>query len=102
MGTLLSPQTDDVSAALPGSDPATRRAYLLLRYCPPGPRGRHVVKTDGVYATLDVLTSADIDGADVIAWPDGTHGPAVFLGGHATPVTDSEGAALTAAGYEVV
>lgn len=61
-----------------------------------------MVKTNGIYETKDTLTRADIDAADVIAWPDGTKGPAVFLGGHETPVTDSEGAALTAAGYTVV
>lgn len=102
MGFLVSPTTDDVSPVEAGQDPASRRARRLLSHFENGPRGRHVIKTAGVYTTTDVLTSADIDAADVIAWPDGTKGPAVFFGGHRTEVTASEGAALVAAGYTVV
>lgn len=101
MGTFVSPTVDDVSPVAGGSDPATRHAERLLKFCAPGPRGRHVIRTDGVYETKDSVTQADIAAADVIAWPDGTTGPAVFFGGHRTPVTASEGAALTAAGYTV-
>lgn len=101
MGFLVSPTTDDVSPVAGGNTPATRLARRLLSHFENGPRGRHVVKTGGVYSTLDVLTEADIAAADSIRWPDGSIGPAVFFGGHRTEVTASEGAALTAAGYTI-
>lgn len=100
MGTFISPVANDVRAVV-GTDPTTRHAYKLLRHFAASGRGRHVVKTSGVYTTMDTLTNAIIDAADVIAWPDGTSGPAVFFGGHRTAVTASEGTALTAAGYTV-
>ena len=51
-------------------------------------RGLTVLKTAGVYTTVDFPRQEDCDGADIC-----------YLGGHIYTVDDTEAAALTAAGY---
>ena len=55
-----------------------------------GRRGASVLKTDGVYTTVDFPTDTQVSSADV-----------AYLGGHTYTISDAEAAALTAAGYTV-
>ena len=54
----------------------------------PAPVGQTVLKTAGVYTTVQTPTVAQCAAADI-----------VYLGGHIYTVSDDEAAALTAAGY---
>lgn len=55
---------------------------------PPGPRGRSVLKSGGVYTTLDNPTTDQVNAADI-----------AYIGGHRYYVTDAESVALIAAGF---
>lgn len=61
---------------------------MLARHRRAGARGRSVLKNAGVYTTLDVPTSDQVDAADI-----------AYIGGHIYEITDEEYNALIAAGY---
>ena len=64
---------------------------MYARWRPSGPRGRSVLKNNGVYTTLDGPTVDQVNSADI-----------AYLGGHIYEITDAEAAALTAAGYSII
>lgn len=73
----------------------------VWRHFGAGARGHTVIRSGGTYRTVNGPTSTDFATADTIRFPDGTLGPAVFLGGHLTPVTSTIKAELEAAGFTV-
>jgi hypothetical protein len=85
---IFSPPT---VADIPRVLPETRGvAYRLMRHYSPTVRGRSVLRTAGVYRTLDNPSQTDIDAASE-----------VYLGGHIYTVTQTVADALTIAGYTV-
>ena len=63
-----------------------RLAYMLYRHYTPTARGRNVYKlTDGTYTENEP--------------PDMTTVATIYYGGHATEISSTEAASLTAAGY---
>lgn len=67
-----------------------RTAHRLLRHFGPQPRGRSVLKFDGVYVTMDCPTQDQCDAAEE-----------VYIGGHVYDVPHAVAIALESAGYEV-
>jgi hypothetical protein len=87
MPTFQPPTVADVPRVLPDTRGVQ---YLFARHCSNLPRGRSVLKTAGVYRTVDNPSQTDIDAASE-----------VYLGGHVYTVTQAVADALTAAGYTV-
>jgi hypothetical protein len=85
MPVFQPPTAHDVPRVLP----ETRGVpFLLMRHYSELPRGRTVIKTGGVYRTLDNPEQSTLDVATE-----------VYLGGHLYTVTQTVADALTAAGY---
>lgn len=83
------PTVDDVpNTSLQEGKPPSN---ALLKHYARKTRGRNVVKESGAYTTVDTVTQARLDAADLY-----------YLGGHRYVVTAAERAALVAAGYTVV
>jgi hypothetical protein len=88
--SVFTPPTDDFvqQAIIPdeSSSVEERLAYRLYRHYSPGPRGRNIYKlNDGTYTENE---PADMTTVAI-----------TYYGGHATEVTATEVASLTAAGY---
>lgn len=64
---------------------------MYARHRPNGPRGRSVIKLNGVYITLDGPTQAQQDAATE-----------VYIGGHIYEISDAVATSLTAAGYSII
>lgn len=60
-----------------------------------------MLRTGGVWATVQTPTQAQIDTADTILDANGQQMKAAFLGGHVYQVSTTIGNELTAAGYAV-
>lgn len=82
--TFQPPAVLDVPTILPTRHPGN----AVMRHFGPYPRGRTVLKTAGVYRTVDTPTLDDINAATE-----------VYMGGHIHVVTQAVADALTAAGY---
>lgn len=67
----------------------------------PQPRGRSVIKIDGVWTIVDNPTNAQIAGATRIIDTNGESVPGALLGGHVYPVTATVADELQAAGFTV-
>lgn len=87
MPTFIPPVVHDVP---PLDANAKGLAAKLFRYYGPYPRGRSVLRIDGVYRTFDTPSQELIDLASE-----------VYLGGHVYEVTPETADALTDAGYTV-
>lgn len=70
----------------------------MWRHIPPGGRGKTVIRIGGEYQVVVTPTQTLLETADNIRYPDGSTGPAVFLGGHVTEVTQEIRNELVAAG----
>ena len=92
----FAPPTQNVWLLGEGSPPQDRRFW---NHFGPQPRGRSVLKTGGVWATVDNPTQEQIAAADLITDPLGYKVPGVFLGGHVAEVTATVATELTSAGY---
>lgn len=92
LGHIFQPPVAyDRPLSLPNQrSPQARLAHRLLRHYGPQPRGRTVLKIDGVYQTVDYPSQALLDTATEI-----------YLGGHVYEVEPNVAQALTAAGYTV-
>ena len=64
-----------------------------------GTRGTSVVRTGGVWASVQHPTTDQMNAADLITFPDGRRDRAVLLGGHVSPVTQAIADELTAQGF---
>lgn len=92
MATFQPPRVNDLPTILP----ETRGVqYRLWRHYGANPAGASVVKVSGVYTTIRVPTSTQLDAAG------GREGTDFFLGGHVYTVTQTVGEALNAGGYSV-
>lgn len=80
------------------ADGAPERDRQFWGHFGPQPRGRSVIKIDGVWTIVDTPTNAQIVTATPIVNPYGETVPGALLGGHVTPVTDIVAAELTSAG----
>lgn len=85
MPIFIPPIALDNPPVLPETRGIARR---LFRFYGPWPRGRSVIKVDGVYQTVDT--------PDQLTLATATE---VYLGGHEYPVSQEVADALTAAGY---
>lgn len=90
MSPTFHPPTADTLPPTVKGLPGNGAAYLLLRHFKSRARGRTVLKTAGVYATVDNPTQEQLDAATE-----------VYLGGHVYTVSDAVATALAAAGYTV-
>jgi hypothetical protein len=83
--TFSPPTADTVPPFLPTTRGPARR---LMRHYKARARGRSVLKTAGVYATVDTPSQTQIDAATEY-----------YAGGHVYTVTQAVADALAAAGY---
>lgn len=70
--------------------PVSRLGQRLMAHYGPQTRGRSVLKTNGVYSTVDTPTEAQMAAATE-----------VYIGGHVYEVTNDVADALRAAGYGI-
>lgn len=78
-----------IAYTVPRVLPDTRGVeYALMKNFSALPCGRTVLKIGGTYATYDAPDALTVASATE-----------VYLGGHISPITDAQAAALTAAGY---
>lgn len=89
MSPIFQPPTADTLPptvpGIPGNDPV---AYRLLRHFKNRAHGQTVLKTAGVYRTVEHPSQDELDAASE-----------VYLGGHIYTVSATTAAALEAAGY---
>lgn len=88
MSAIFEPPYADTLPPTVKGLPGNGAAFLLLRHFKSRARGRSVLKTGGVYVTVDYPTEDEIDAADE-----------AYIGGHVYVVDDETAAALEAAGY---
>lgn len=89
MPTFQPPTIDAVPSVLPWGAPGQSAAmYALMSHYGLNPRGRTVLKVNGVYGTYDC--------PDANLMASATE---VYQGGHVYTISSTQAAALTAAGY---
>lgn len=95
MATFTPPLRTDWTFA----EGAPRRDKDFWAHFGTQPRGRSVLKIDGVWTTVDWPTVSQCNDATPIIDVHGESVPGVFMGGHEHPITETVRLELVAAGY---